>query len=103
MDAPNQSSGMQYTSTNISGVATETNGHGSQPTTANTNSLATETSGPNVLIRSQVTICNSDAITGIFVLLKNCPRTKIFRKLLSYNKIFCPRIVLGCKIFVLPK
>ena len=48
-------------------------------------------------------------VTGIFVLLKNCPRIKIFRKFLSYpNKIcstshrtkifrkvsenFCPRI-----------
>ena len=60
MGASNRSSSMQCTSTNISGVATGTNGHGSQPTTANTNSLATEASGPNVLIRSQVTICNSD-------------------------------------------
>ena len=32
-------------------------------------------------------------VTGIFVLLKNCPRIKFFRKFLSY----------GIKIFVLGK
>ena len=44
----------------------------------------------------------SGTVTGIFVLLKNCPRTKIFRKFLSYginffvlgqkfSEKFCPR------------
>ena len=62
--APNWSSNMQYTSTNIgAGVAIRTNGHdvcGSQLTTANTNTLATETSGSDVLSRPLVNICNSD-------------------------------------------
>ena len=49
------------------------------------------------------------SVTGIFVLLKNCPRTKIFRKFLSYgikffvlgqkfSEKFCPTQI----IFVLP-
>ena len=33
-------------------------------------------------------------VTGIFVLLKNCPRIKIFRKFLSYGIKYC---VLGHK------
>ena len=43
-------------------------------------------------------IVGARAVTGIFVLLKNCPRTKTFKKILSYRiKYFS----LGLNIFVL--
>ena len=32
----------------------------------------------------------TNPVTGIFVLLKNCPRTKIFRNFCPMDKIFCP-------------
>ena len=49
-----------------------------------------------------IVILTERHVTGIFVLLKNCPRIKIFRKLLSYgikyfvlghtfSENFCPR------------
>ena len=62
------------------------------------NNLLTTQNTIQVIDTAKVQVSILGTVTGIFVLLKNCPRIKIFRKFLSYGIKF---FVLGQKNFVL--